>query len=141
LEKLIEQVQVSKDKLIFLGILNENQMAEQYASSHVFLCPSAIENSSNSVGEAQLVGTPCVASYVGGTMDMIDDGQTGLLYRFEEVSLLAKQICRIFENDDLAISLSKKAQEVASVRHDKIINASQLNSIYKQIMNESILDL
>jgi len=140
LEMLIKQTQVSKDKLIFLGTLNENQMAELYASSHVFLCPSAIENSPNSVGEAQLVGTPCLASYVGGTMDMIQDGKTGLLYRFEEIPLLAKQICRIFENDDLAISLSKKAHDVALIRHDKINNASQLNSIYKQMMNESILD-
>jgi glycosyltransferase involved in cell wall biosynthesis len=141
LEKLMINTQVSKDKLIFLGTLNENQMAKQYASSHVFLCPSAIENSPNSVGEAQLLGTPCVASYVGGTMDMIKDVETGLLYRFEEISLLAKQICQIFENDDLANYLSENAHEVALIRHDKIKNASQLNSIYKKIINESILDL
>jgi len=30
-------------------------------------------------------------------MEMIKDGETGLLYRFEEISLLVKQICRIFE--------------------------------------------
>lgn len=141
LEKLMEEVQVSKDNLNFLGTLNENQMVDQYTSAHVFLCPSIIENSPNSVGEAQLIGTPCVASYVGGTMDMIQDGKTGLLYRFEEISLLAKQICRIFENDDLAISLSEKAHDVALIRHDKIKNVSQLNSIYKQMMNESIFDL
>jgi glycosyltransferase involved in cell wall biosynthesis len=74
-------------------------------------------------------------------MDMIKDGEIGLLYRFEEISLLAKQICRIFENDELAMSLSEKAHDVALIRHDKIKNASQLNSIYKQMMNESILDL
>jgi glycosyltransferase involved in cell wall biosynthesis len=141
LEKLMLQTNVSQDKLIFLGTLNENQMAEQYAFSHVFLCPSAIENSPNSVCEAQIVGTPCVASYVGGTMDIIQDEETGLLYRFEEIALLAKQICRIFSNDELAISLSEKANEVALIRHNKIKNSSQLISIYKQIINESILDL
>lgn len=141
LEKLMLQTKVSKDKLIFLGTLNEIQMVEQYSSAHIFLCPSIIENSPNSVGEAQLVGTPCVASYVGGIMEMIKDGETGLLYRFEEITLLAKQICRIFENDDLANSLSENAHIAALIRHDGIKNASQLNSIYKCIMNEGIFDL
>jgi glycosyltransferase involved in cell wall biosynthesis len=137
LENLMKQTQVPKEKFIFLGLLNENQMIEQYTSAHVFLCPSMIENSPNSVGEAQLLGTPCVASYVGGTMDMMKDGETGLLYRFEEIALLARQICRIFSNDELAISLSEKAHNLASLRHDKIKNASQLDSIYKQILNEN----
>lgn len=141
LEKLMLKNRVSRNQIIFLGSLSENQMVEQYRMAHIFVCPSAIENSPNSVGEAQLIGTPCVASYVGGTMDMIKDEEIGLLYRFEEISLLAKQICRIFENDELATSLSEKGHDVALIRHDKIKNASQLISIYKQIMNESILDL
>ena len=141
LKKLMKKNHVLENQINFLGILNEKQMVEQYASSHVFLCPSAIENSPNSVGEAQLVGIPCVASYVGGTMDMIKDGETGLLYRFEEISVLAKQICRIFGNEKLANSLSENAHNVAFLRHDRIKNANQLNLIYKQILNESILDL
>lgn len=141
LENLMMNSHVPKDKLIFLGNLSEIQMVEQYVSAHVFLCPSVIENSSNSIGEAQLLGTPCVASYVGGTMDMIKDGESGLLYRFEEIAYMAKQICNIFENDDLAISLSEKAHNVASLRHDNIQNALQLNSIYKHILNESFFDL
>lgn len=59
----------------------------------------------------------------------------------KEISILAKQICRIFSNDDLANTLSEKAYKVALLRHDKIKNAFQLNSIYKQIMHESIFDL
>jgi hypothetical protein len=74
-------------------------------------------------------------------MDIIQDEETGLLYRFEEISILAKQICRIFENDDLANSLSENAHTASLLRHDGVKNASQLISIYKQIINESILDL
>jgi glycosyltransferase involved in cell wall biosynthesis len=131
---LMKKNQIQKNQIIFLGPLNETMMVEQYTLAHVFLCPSVIENSPNSIGEAQIVGVPCVASYVGGTMDMIKDKETGLLYRFEEISLLAKQICRIFENNDLAISLSIKSRKVALLRHDKLKNAYQLNSIYRQII-------
>lgn len=138
---LMKKNQIQKNQIIFLGPLNETMMVEQYTLAHVFLCPSVIENSPNSIGEAQIVGVPCVASYVGGTMDMIKDQETGLLYRFEEIAQLAKQICRIFENDNLAISLSIKSRKVALMRHDKLKNATQLNSIYKQIINERFLDL
>jgi len=36
LEKLMLKTNVTKDKLIFLGTLNEIQMVEQYASAHIF---------------------------------------------------------------------------------------------------------
>lgn len=141
IDKLIVENYISKDNLSFLGTLNENQMVEQYASANVFLCPSIIENSPNSIGEAQLVGTPCVASYVGGTMDMIKDGETGLLYRYEEIAQLAKHICSIFNDDKLAKYISDNAHFEALKRHDRKNNAFILNSIYAEIINEITLDL
>lgn len=140
-EKWMLQNKVSRNQIVFLRSLDENQMVEQYSSAHVFVCPSAIENSPNSIGEAQLIGTPCVASYVGGTMDMIKDGETGLLYRFEEIALLAKHICTLFADADLANSISTKAREEALQRHDKNTNATRLNAIYSKINDENILDL
>ena len=75
--------------------------------------PSSIENSPNSLGEAQLLGVPCIASDVGGVTDMIPNKECGIIYRFEEVELLAKHIpsfsicvkdvrmLKIEENNDL----------------------------------------
>jgi glycosyltransferase involved in cell wall biosynthesis len=140
LKKLTRKLGVL-DKIEFLGELNESEMVKQYLSAHVFVCPSAIENSPNSLGEAQLIGTPCVASYVGGTMDMITDGETGFLYRFEEVPLLAKRVCEIFGNKDLAERISLNERKVASARHDGILNATSINDIYKTIAGENISDL
>ena len=140
LKKLTRKLGVL-NKIEFLGDLNESEMVKQYLSAHVFVCPSAIENSPNSLGEAQLIGTPCVASYVGGTMDMITDGETGFLYRFEEVPLLAKRVCEIFGNKDLAEHISLNERKVASARHDGILNATSINDIYKTIAGENIPDL
>ena len=124
------------NRIEFLGELDESQMMYQYLAAHVFVCPSAIENSSNSIGEAQLTGTPCVASYVGGTMDMITDGETGFLYRFEEAPLLAKRICQIFKNRDLAERISFNAKMMATERHNKILNATTINNIYEMIIDK-----
>lgn len=125
------------NKIIFTGVLSEKEMCNRYLASHVFVCPSSIENSSNSLGEAQLLGVPCVASYVGGTADMVADGETGLLYRFEEVEMLAAAVCRIFANDSLAMKLSEQSRKVAATRHDKLINSKRLNNIYQAIYKDA----
>ncbi len=129
------------DSFRYLGVLSEEKMVLQFLCANVFVCPSSIENSPNSVGEAQLLGTPCIASYVGGSMDMIQDGETGFLYRYEETNLLAMRICELFANQNLAETFSKNGQIVAAKRHDKIQNARNLTQIYKSIINENIPDL
>lgn len=137
--KYIQQLMKEKgvsDKIIFTGILSENEICERYLTSHVFVCPSAIENSSNSIGEAQLLGVPCVASCVGGMADIIQNFETGLLYPYEEIEMLASAICKIFSDDQLANKLSKQSKEVATIRHDKITNANVLYSIYDLICKE-----
>jgi glycosyltransferase involved in cell wall biosynthesis len=123
-----------RDKIIFTGNLSEKDMCERYLKSHVFVCPSSIENSSNSVGEAQLLGVPCVASYVGGMSDLISQRKTGILYRFEEIQMLANGVCEIFYNDTMATELSKRGKEEAFFRHNSKINAQQLCSIYESIL-------
>ena len=122
-----------KRHIHFVGRLDADQMVAELREAHVFVCPSAIENSSNSVCEAQLMGTPTVASYVGGLMDLVTDGRSGLLYRFEETRMLAEKVCRIFADDDLARRLSAGAYEAASFRHRRGDIARALYDIYQAI--------
>lgn len=117
----------------FLGLLTEDEMIKQYKQAHVFVSPSSIENSPNSVGEAQIIGTPVIASYVGGTPDMVTHNETGLLYRFEEVEMLAHVIRKVFTNNDLAAHLSKNAIAAAEKRHDRATNLNRLLEIYRSI--------
>lgn len=133
INSLINKYNLS-DHIIFSGILSEEAMCQRFLSSHLFVSPSAIENSPNSVGEAQLLGVPCIASYVGGTADMVDHGKTGLLYRFEEVEMLAANICKLFSDDQLATMISKNGKISAMQRHSKELNAKTLIQIYSKIM-------
>jgi glycosyltransferase involved in cell wall biosynthesis len=105
-------------------------MCQQYLRSNVFVCPSAIENSPNSLGEAQLLGVPCVVSYVGGTMDMMV-GDENNLYRFEEVEMLAMKICSVFSECREA---NFAMQEKARARHDRDVNSARLYHIYRELL-------
>ena len=130
--RLIKKLNI-RDRVIFTGTLDEKEMCNRYLKSHLFICPSSIENSPNSVGESQLLGVPCIASYVGGIPDMVESGKTGLLYRFEETEMLSKAICDIFGNDDLAELLSLNEQAVAARRHSREVNRNTMIAIYKAI--------
>lgn len=125
-----------EEKFIFTGLLDEENMAEQYRNVNVFVCPSSIENSPNSLGEAQILGVPCIASYVGGIPSMIIDGVSGLLYRFEEHEMLASLVCKVFRNDELAYDLSQQGIIAAEKRHDKKVNAKVTYTIYKNISKQ-----
>ena len=119
-----------KDHVIFTGSLDSDGMRKEYLLSNVFVCPSSIENSSNSLGEAQLLGVPVIASYVGGIPDMMQ-GDEAHLYRFEEIEMLAYKICEIFaKGDNVNTELMRKK---ALTRHDPNINANELLEIYKKI--------
>jgi glycosyltransferase involved in cell wall biosynthesis len=133
LRSLIRKLKLN-DHVKFIGTLSEERMVEEYRNAHVFICPSSIENSPNSLGEAQIIGTPCVASFVGGVPDMIKDGETGLLYRFEEYAMLANNILRIFRDNSLAADLSEKCMKAAELRHDRDAIKSQIIEIYTQII-------
>lgn len=125
------------DHIFFTGLLSEEAMCQQFLNAHLFVCPSAIENSSNSVGEAQILGVPCIASYVGGNPDLITHGETGLLYRFEEYEMLAGEVCRIFGDPNLTNKLSQNGKKVAKKRHDQQKNATDLYDIYQKINTNS----
>jgi glycosyltransferase involved in cell wall biosynthesis len=119
----------------FLGRIVEKQIIDEYLKSNIFICPSSIENSPNSLGEAQLLGVPCIASYVGGVPDMIEHNVDGLLYRFQEPEMLASIIKNIFRDDSLAEKLSFNGIKTAEFRHNTNINTIQTIDIYKAIIN------
>ena len=132
-KKIIEEK--LENYITFLGILNESQMCERYLKSHVFISPSAIENSPNSVGEAMLLGVPTISSDVGGVKNMLTHQKDGYIYPFDEPYMIPYYISKIFDDDNLASFFSRNAREHALVTHNKQKNMKGLLHIYKDINN------
>ena len=134
---LLNQIKKKKlqDHIKFVGRLQSDAMCARFLKSHVFLCPSAIENSPNSVGEAMLLGVPVVASDVGGVHNLLDDGKDGFLYPKDKPKRLKDSILRIFEDDKLAVLLSSNAKEHALKTHDPDTNYKRLLEIYREIVH------
>ncbi len=134
IKNLIKKYRLEKH-ILFLGKnLNAQSMCKAYMRAHAFLLPSSIENSPNSLGEAMLLGVPCVASDVGGVRNMLKDKEEGFIYPADEYYMIAYYISLIFDNDDLARSLSAKARLHALQTHNREKNLQNLMCIYDNII-------
>ena len=132
LGKLIKKYKL-EDNVEFLGFLSEEKMVERMLKSHVFVSPSSIENSPNSVGEAMILGVPTVSSDVGGVKNMLTHGQEGFIYPADEPYMLEYYVSKIFEDSDLAYKFSKNAKEHAEHTHNRSLNGKTLMEIYNKI--------
>jgi len=118
----------------FTGPLSEEKMRQRYLKSNVFVSASSIENSSNSVAEAMLLGVPIVSSFVGGCTSLIEHGVNGLLYQADAPYMLAYYICRIFDDKDTASSISRKEVERACALYDKEKIVENILQAYKEML-------
>jgi glycosyltransferase involved in cell wall biosynthesis len=132
IKKLIIENEL-EDNVTFLGALNATGMKQEYLRSNVFICPSSIENSPNSLCEAQILGVPVLASYAGGIPDLMK-GDEDHLYRFEEVEMLAKKICQVFGNKDSIITVGMKQHAVK--RHDVSVIVGDILKVYNAISHK-----
>ena len=113
-------------------------MAQEYKRAHIFVMPSFLENSPNSLGEAMLVGTPSVVTPVGGILSIIQSEVSSIVFPADDHIVMAYQIDRLFSDDDLAIGISINAKIVASKRHNITNTVSQYKDIYESVIESHI---
>ena len=136
LKKLICDLGVQKH-IEFTGPLKAPQVAQRLSKANAYVLCSTVENSPNTLGEAMMVGTPCVAAYVGGVSDMAEDGKEALFYRNDDPKLLAWNIKRVFDSDELAVSLSEAGRKKAEITHNAEKNARMLIDAYTDILGRA----
>lgn len=123
-----------EDRIEFLGSLSAEQMKRCYLESNVFVLPSTIENSPNSLGEAMLLGVPCVAADVGGVTTLMEHKKEGYVYPSTAPYMLAHYIERIFAMEEKAEAMGAAAKAHAAVTHDPEKNLQALLEIYHSLV-------
>lgn len=136
IEKLIKKHNI-EENVVFTGSLSGSEMIDYMKKSNVYVLPSLIENSPNTLGEAMILGMPCVSAYTGGASEMAIDEKECLFYRANDPKLLAWQIRRVFTDEKLAKNIGEAARCHAKITHDPVLNRDALLNIYKKILGKT----
>ncbi len=126
-----------EDAVHYLGQQTEREMLKDYQEADVCLLSSVMENSPNSLGEAMLLGMPCVACNVGGVASLAEHEKEVLLIPPLDAKAMAEALIRIFDDPGKASEMGAAARKHAALTHDAEANYKMLYWIYETIVKET----
>jgi colanic acid/amylovoran biosynthesis glycosyltransferase len=119
IEALVIELALQED-VEFLGTVSENDVAQLLAAADVLLLTSIRlgEAAPVSVMEAMASGLPVIASIIGGTPDMIADGEDGFLCPQEDVEAIAGRLRQLAGDPGLRRRIGASARVTAERKFD-----------------------
>lgn len=120
-----------------MGTATKEELVEALCTSSCYVHTSYIDNSPNSVCEAQILGVPVIATKVGGIPSIVDNGRDGMLFPANAPYTAASLIKRVTYDRTMAESLSKQAISRATERHNPKSIGKRLSEIYYSIIQEA----
>ncbi len=135
IKKMIEK----KEKKLFednnisiLGYLNPDSIVDHLCNCTLYVHTAYIENSPNSICEAQLLGVPIVSTNVGGISTLV--GNDGFLVPANDPWQLANAIIKLSHDKDKMKMFSENGMAKAQKRHNPDLIMEQLMNCYIKIL-------
>src|SRR5215469_186346 len=119
-----------------MGPLQVDKLIDEMLKADLFVHPSHIDNSPNSVCEAMMLGMPVIATYAGGTPSLIQNKKEGLLVQDGDPYALAGAVVELVNNKKYAMELGANARSRALARHDKECIVQNVLTIYNSIIGD-----
>ncbi|PKA98754.1 glycosyltransferase involved in cell wall biosynthesis [Flavobacteriaceae bacterium MAR_2009_75] len=123
----------SRKEVVLMGNKSSDELIAELLNADMYVHPSHIENSPNGVQEAMLLGMPIVATNVGGTPSLLEDGLEGKLVQNNDPYALAGAIYEFHTNTLEAEHMGKKARERGLVRNSNEKICKDLLEIFHQL--------
>lgn len=123
------------------GVVDEATLCESLLNATAFLSLSYIDNSPNSLCEAQILGCPVIATYVGGKPSLISHKDNGFLVPANSPYVTAQLIMQLYGSKSLSSAISIAGKETATERHDKNKILKQLLETYHYVASNGVHSL
>ena len=101
-------------------------------TADVFVLPSLHESSPNALIEAMGIGMPCIASAVGGIVDLIEGEANGIRVPPKDPTALAAALQRVLTTPNFATALGKNARTTIQKKFNSAESIKKLEDIYRQ---------
>jgi glycosyltransferase involved in cell wall biosynthesis len=125
-----------RDSVHFAGY--QSPTAPFIQAMTVFALTSRSEGMPQAAIEAAVSGVPVVASRVGGLPELIEDGQTGLLFQVGDDQALAAALEQLLANPDRARLIGQAARDRAVAMFDISRMADDYHRHFTESLNEPV---
>jgi glycosyltransferase involved in cell wall biosynthesis len=132
--EMTERIQaVSKDRPGVVWVqemLARPDVIQMYSHAAVFCCPSVYEPFGIINLEAMACETPVVASAVGGIVEVVEDGKTGLMVPPAQPEVLADALGRVLKNPELGRRMGKAGRARVEAKFSWASVAERTEQVY-----------
>ncbi len=130
-ERRAHELGVMRETL-FLGY--QEEVASFFAAFDVFVLPSANEGTPVTAIEALAAGKPVVATRVGGTPDVVRDGQDGFLVAPGDVDALADRLAELATDPKLRERMGEAARARVRERYSVERLVDDVDRLYRSLL-------
>jgi glycosyltransferase involved in cell wall biosynthesis len=130
------------DQVVFLDYISDDELPAYYTVADVCVSPSIIDLQGDTEGlgivllEALACETPCVASRVGGIVDIVQDGMNGLLVEPKNSADLADKIQWLINNDRLRQEMGTQGRLFVKEHFSWQVKAHEILTVYQAILGK-----
>jgi glycosyltransferase involved in cell wall biosynthesis len=130
-ERLAEELGVA-ERCRFVGY--QRDMAAWYAEFDVFCLPSANEGTPVAAIEALAAGVPVVATRIGGTPAVVDDGETGFLVEVGDVAAMSDRLVELGRDAPRRIQMGRLGAARMRERYGLERMVDEVQGLYERLL-------
>ena len=119
-------------QVYFLG--RRNDVARILSCCDIGVLPSQAEGLPNAVLEYLAAGLPTVASSVGGNVEIVEDGKTGLLVSPGDPSALSAALLRLLRDPGFAAELGRNGRDFVSAEFSFERMIEKTDQMYTELL-------
>lgn len=112
LEKIKKTIKKNRltNSIKFFGFVSDKRKLELLSRAHILVFPSIHEGWGLVIAEAGMMGTPSVVYRSAGVIDVIKNGERGIMVEKNHPDFLASEIINLLKNDKLYKRLLEKVK-------------------------------
>jgi glycogen synthase len=124
-----------RDQITFTGWIDAHELEEWYDAADILVVPSRYEPFGMVSLEGMRRGLPIVAAAVGGPMEVLEHGRTGLLFPSMDRVALSYYLLLLLKNPWLRQQIGVSAMEEVSNKWEWLRIAKKVQTVYHEIIN------
>lgn len=121
------------ERVQFLGHISHKELPVYLQASDIFIRPSLSEGFGNSFIEAMAAGIPVIATPVGGIVDFLKDGETGLFCEVKNPKSIAQKVEKLIKDKESREYMVRNARKMVEEKYDWGKVADEMKTILQML--------